>query len=379
MAQRRTLARNSAVTENNTAGGALSFTYNSLKNRVVFGRGSSVTQIHAELDRLGVSRAILVTGSGERELALRVAASAGSKVVTLFDKVRPHVPTATAEQARRVAADNTVDGIVCVGGGSTTGTAKAIALTTHLPILAVPTTYAGSEVTPVWGMTADGMKTTGRALEVLPKVVVYDPDLVEFLPTSLAVASALNAMAHCLESLWVPTRSPISDLIALEGSRVLTSGLLKLVSEQPEAAAELLLHGAYLAGTAFAATGSGLHHTICHALGGLFDLPHADTHAVVLPHVLRFNIGNLSDIADAMLPGLPGKDAVDRLTHLYAAVGAPASLRQLGLNAIDVDRATIDISAKLPIGNIHPVSPDTVAQILSDAYEGVGHHAAQRY
>ena len=204
------------------------------------------------------------------------------------------------------------DAVLAIGGGSTTGVAKAVALTTRLPVVAVPTTYSGSEVTPTWGLTEDGRKTTGVDVAVLPRTVVYDPELTVSLPAGLAVASGLNAMAHCVEAMWAPRRNPVSTVVAEEGVRSLATGLSAVGTDTVGTdggglpAATDLLRGAYLGGTAFAGAGSGLHHKLCHVLGGAFDLPHAPTHAVVLPHVLAFNAPGAPDAETRVAP-CPGR------------------------------------------------------------------------
>ena len=217
-------------------------------------------------------------------MARELAGTLGGRLAGVFTGVRPHVPAAVAQAARQEAAAAGADALLSIGGGSATGTAKAVALATGLPVIAVPTTYAGSEVTPVWGITEGARKTTGTDLRVLPRLVIYDPELTLGLPPGLSAASGLNAMAHCVEAFWAPRRNPVSSLAAGEGIRAL-AGALPLVGTAPAdlGVRSSLLYGAYLAGSAFAVAGSGLHHKICHVLGGRYDLPHAQMHAIVLP------------------------------------------------------------------------------------------------
>lgn len=346
----------------------MDFVYESLPSRVVFGAGSSRTRLADEVAALGLSRVMLIAAEAETALAEQLSASFADRIVVRFTNVRPHVPDTIAAEAREVAAANDVDGLVSIGGGSTTGTAKIVALTTGLPILAVPTTYAGSEMTPVWGMTTAARKETGIDRRVLPRTVVYDPELVATLPTGLAVASGLNAMAHCVEAYWTPKSNPLIATIATEGVRALGEGLRGVTSENAEHARERLLYGAFLAGSSFAAAGSGLHHKICHALGGAFDLPHAETHAVVLPHVLAFNEPAVPDAAAAMANALAGESASAGLAALYAEIGAPKTLAQLGLTREQLAEAINIVAAKLPIENPRPVDRDAVAQILTAAF-----------
>jgi alcohol dehydrogenase class IV len=345
------------------------FTYDALPGRVVFGRGVASTRLLAEVDAFGAQRILLIAGESETALARELCASFADRVTATFSGIRPHVPVEVAESAREAAAD--ADLVLCVGGGSTTGTAKAVALTTGLPIVAVPTTYAGSEVTPVWGLTQGSRKTTGTDPKVLPRTVVYDPDLTLTLPTALSVASGLNAMAHCVEAFWAPRRNPVSSAVAEDGIRHLAAGL-PAVAADPEdggARADLLL-GAYLAGSAFAVAGSGLHHKICHVLGGAFDLPHAETHAIVLPYVLAFNAPNASRAASRIAAALGRDDAVQGLHEFGQELGVPAGLRELGLGEADVDAVLEDILALAPADNPTPVTADGVRTLLHAAWSG---------
>jgi maleylacetate reductase len=254
--------------------------------------------------------------------------------------------------------------LVSVGGGSATGLAKAVALTAGLPIVAVPTTYAGSEATNVWGITADGVKTTGADPRVLPRAIVYDASLMATLPSELAVASGLNALAHGVDSMWGPRTDPIDQALALEGIRALRLAL-------PAGDVEQTLYGAYLAAVAFASAGSGLHHKICHVLGGMLNLPHAQTHAVVLPYVLAFNAPFVSaDISLRMAFAFDAPSALDGLQGLRSRVGAPRALRDYGLQYSDIPGAAALIAAVVPERNPRPVDASDLEKLLKLAWEG---------
>ncbi|MFC7791029.1 maleylacetate reductase [Streptomyces cinereoruber] len=345
------------------------FTYDALPGRVVFGPGVAVTKLPAEIDASGAERILLIAGASELTLARELCAPFAERITATFSAVRPHVPIEVADSAREAAADT--DLILCVGGGSTTGTAKAVALTTGLPIIAVPTTYAGSEVTPVWGLTEGSRKTTGTSPVVLPRTVVYDPDLTLTLPASLSVASGLNAMAHCVEAFWAPRRNPVSSAVAADGIRHLAAGLPAIVADpgDEQARADLLL-GAYLAGSAFAVAGSGLHHKICHVLGGAFDLPHAETHAIVLPYVLALNAPNAPEAASRIASALGEEDPVQGLHELGSKLGVPAGLRALGLSEADTQTVIDDILALAPGDNPIPVTRDGLQNLLRAAWAG---------
>jgi maleylacetate reductase len=264
------------------------FVYNGLPSRVIFGAGS-IAQLPAELDRLGAKRALLLSTPEQKESLQEVSKALGARCAGTYDKAAMHVPVEIAEDARRVARELGADCCVTVGGGSTTGLGKAIALTSTLPILAVPTTYAGSEMTPIYGLTEGGLKKTGRDARVLPKTVIYDPNLTLSLPAAMSAASGMNAIAHCVEALYAHDGNPIISLMAEEGIRALAASLPKVVSDGKNLEARTdALYGAWLAGVALGSAGMALHHKLCHVLGG-FGLPHAETHSIVLPHAMQYN------------------------------------------------------------------------------------------
>jgi maleylacetate reductase len=349
------------------------FAYESLPGRVVFGAGAARTRLAEEVERLGAERLLLIASAAEAELAAALAAPLGERVVARFDGVRPHVPVEVAAAATAAAREAGADALLSVGGGSTTGTAKAIALATGLPILAVPTTYAGSEMTPVWGSTEAGRKTTGRDLRVLPKVVVYDPELTFSLPAAITAASGMNAIAHCAEAPYAPGRNPVTTQLALEGIRATAAALPRVVAAADDREGRAgALYGAYLAGSAFAVAGSGLHHNICHALGGAFDLPHAETHSVVLPHVVAFQQPAAAAAMDAVAAALgagPG-GAATALYDLAAGLGLPLALREIGMPEGGAETVVEQIVAATPADNPRPVDAAAVRGILAAAYEG---------
>jgi alcohol dehydrogenase class IV len=311
------------------------FEYTSLPARVVFGPGSAREKLAPAVDSLKAQRVLVIAAPGEEELARELVAPFAERVGEFFTDVRPHVPVFIADRARAAARRSRGDMILSVGGGSTTGTAKAVALTTGLRIVAIPTTYAGSEATPVWGLTGEGRKQTGTDPRVLPRIVIYDPELTVTLPGKLSAASGLNALAHCVEALWTPRSNPITSLLAEEGMRALSSGLPGVLDNPNEIEARsLVLYGAWLAGSAFAVAGSGLHHKLVHVLGGAYDLPHAELHAVLLPYVttlLAPAIPGLDARVSAVLGAGDGVPAAAALVNLARRLGAPTSLREIGL------------------------------------------------
>ncbi|MEU8664616.1 maleylacetate reductase [Actinoplanes philippinensis] len=330
---------------------SLRFTHETLPQRVVF--GPAAEHLAAEVARLG-----------ERPLVIGRAAADLLPGVPRHREVVMHVPVAVAERARAVTADTGADVLVSIGGGSATGLAKAVALTTGLPVVAVPTTYAGSEATDVWGLTDDGRKTTGADRRVLPRTVVYDASLTLSLPAGLSVASGLNAVAHCVDSLWAPRADPINQALALAGIRALTAGLTRIAARSDDLPGrEQTLYGAHLAAVAFASAGSGLHHKICHVLGGMFDLPHAQTHAVVLPYVMALN-------ARAVRPLLADAFGPDGLQGLRERVGAPRALRDYGFRDSDIPAAVAAILPIVPSGNPVAVTGGDLTDLLRRAWAG---------
>jgi maleylacetate reductase len=306
------------------------FTYSALPGRVVFGAGAARTRLANELADLGAERVLLI--AAEPELALARELTGGR--FAEFSEVRQHVPAEIARRATAAARD--ADALLSIGGGSTTGTAKAVALETGLPIVAVPTTYAGSEMTPVWGMTEGRRKTTGTDPRVLPKVVVYDPELTTTLPASVTGPSALNAIAHCVEAFYGPRANPITSLMAEEGIRALATGVPTAIDAPDDLDGRSeTLYGAYLAGAAFAAAGSGIHHKICHILGGAFDLPHADLHGVMLPQVAAYQTPRLPQEMARVAGALDAAEPGPALFDLAAGIGAPTALRDIGLQDLD--------------------------------------------
>ena len=350
-----------------------SFIYDALPGRVVFAAGASRDLLAAEVDRLGAQRLLLIATVQERPLAEELSAVLGDRVVGVFDEVRPHVPNPVAERARDAASALEADALLSIGGGSTTGTAKIIALTTGLPIVAVPTTYAGSEMTPVWGMTTAARKETGNDRRVLPKVVVYDPELTYTLPAFITGPSAINAMAHCVEAFYAPGANPITSLAAEEGIRALARGVPVAVErpEDPGGRADTL-YGAYLAGAAFAVAGSAIHHKICHVLGGAYDLPHADLHTVVLPYATAFNAERLPDVSArvASALGAESDDAAAAIQALALRIGAPTALRDIGMREEDLDEATRLVLEKVPADNPRPADEQNIRELLEDAFAG---------
>ncbi len=281
-----------------------------------------------------------------------------------------HVPIDTALAARQRANELGADVYVAVGGGSTIGLGKAIALETSHPILAVPTTFAGSEMTPIYGLTEPGLKRTARDHRVLPKTVIYDPTLTLTLPARIAGPSGMNAIAHCVEALYAPDGNPIISLMAVEGIRALARSLPVVVCEATNIDARAdALYGAWLAGISLGATSMGLHHKLCHTLGGTFNLAHADVHTVVLPHAAAYNRAAAPDAMRTIAEALGAKDAALGLYDLASRIGAPQSLKDIGMPIDGLDTAA-DLAMQNPYYNPRPLERIAIRQLLESAFYG---------
>ena len=346
------------------------FTWNPSASRVVFGAGS-LERLAGELDRLGARAALMLSTPGRAVQAEAISERLGAQAVGVYAGAVMHVPIETARDARRIAAERHADSCVAIGGGSTIGLAKAVALETGLPIVAVPTTYAGSEMTAIYGLTDAGVKTTGRDPKVLPKTVIYDPTLTVDLPPPVAGPSGLNALAHCVEALYAPDASPFTSLMAAEAVRVLSHSLPIVVSTpgdlEGRAAAQ---YGACLAGLSLNATSMGLHHKLCHTLGGSFGLPHADVHAVILPHATAFNRDAAPEAMRLAADALGARDAPRALFDLASRLGAPLALKDIGMPADGLERAA-RLATERPYANPRPVDYAGVLELLHRAFDGV--------
>ncbi|MHA6800150.1 maleylacetate reductase [Bounagaea algeriensis] len=345
------------------------FEHVTLGQRVRFGSDRAADNLAAEVARLGTERVMVIAAPSAA--ALVEAVTAHIDVVVHHDDVAPHVPLDKAEKARAVAAEHGIDLLVSFGGGSTTGLAKAVAMSTGLPIVAVPTTYAGSEATNVWGLTETSRKTTGVDDAVLPTTVIYDAQLTLSLPVDLSIASGLNGMAHCIDAMWSPRADPINRALAAEGIRALAGGLPAIKHDPRDLPGrERALYGAYLSAVAFTSAGSGLHHKICHVLGGAYDLPHAQTHAIVLPHVLAFNAPSAPE-AEARIAAAFGADsAVAGLQTLRCALDAPRALREHGMVEENVAQAADLALPAVPESNPRPVTRADLENLLRAARAG---------
>lgn len=344
------------------------FIFPGLTTRVVFGSGT-LSQVAVEVQRLGRARALILSTAHQKDQALALAAQLGPLAVSTFTDAAMHTPTDVTDLAIATFQNANADCVVSLGGGSTTGLGKAIATRTGADQVVIPTTYAGSEMTDILGETAGGEKVTRRDPSIRPEVVIYDVDLTLSLPVSLTMTSALNAIAHAMEAFYAPDRNPVIDAMCRDAMRVFKIALpvLKTDPHNPEARSEAL-YAAWCCSTALGQVSMALHHKLAHVLGGSFGLPHAETHAVLLPHTTAFNASAVPELLSPIAQVF-GAPAGAGLWDFAASIGAPQRLADLGLTEPDLDRAA-EIALKNAYWNPRPFSREDIRNLLQAAYEG---------
>jgi maleylacetate reductase len=345
------------------------FLYTANSARVIFGSGTLAT-LPEEVDRLGLSRVMIVATPDQEAWARELAKLLGARAAGVFAGARMHTPVEATDIAMQTVSELRVDGLVAVGGGSTTGLAKAIALRTDLPQIVAPSTYAGSEMTPVLGETRDGKKTTITSSKVLPEVVIYDVELTLSLPVALSVTSGMNAVAHAVEALYARDANPIVSMMAEEAIGAMAKALpmIALSPQDVEARAEAL-YAAWLGGVCLGAVGVALHHKLCHTLGGTFGLPHAETHTAVLPHALAYNAMAAPEAMARINKAMGSQCAQRALFELANGLGAKMALRDLGMPEDGIDRA-VDLALTDPYWNPRALEREPLSALLRDAWDG---------
>lgn len=349
------------------------FIYELQPSRTVFGEGA-IKEIKKEVQLLGIKNALVISTPGKSGVATanKVATLLEELCQSIYPKAVQHVPIDIVNKTVNYVKKNRIDGLIAVGGGSPIGLAKAIALETKLPILALPTTYAGSEMTPVWGITENGVKKTGNNVIVKPKTIIYDPELTTSIPAKLTVTSGVNSITHCVEGLYSESANPITSLLAEDGIKSLVQSLPKIVENPNNLSARSdALYGAWLGGTVLGAVGMALHHKLCHTLGGTFKLPHAETHTVVLPHVIAYNAEYMPEAIQALSRAFNAnsKDVAGTLFNLIQSLGGPVSLESIGFKKEDIEKAA-DLATKNPYYNPRPINKDAIKDLLENAFYG---------
>lgn len=348
------------------------FIFKGLPSRVLFGSGT-IQNLEQEVNALKAHRAMVLATPNREELAQYVAAKLGDRCVSVYPHAIMHVPVESVTQAIEESRRRSVDCLVAAGGGSTIGLAKAIALESGLPIVAIPTTYAGSEMTPIYGITEGGKKRTGQDLRVLPRTVIYDVDLTLELPLPITVSSAMNAIAHAAEGLYAQASNPVIDIMAEQGIAAIARAIPKLCKtpDDPSARSDVL-YGAWLCGTVLGNVGMALHHKLCHVLGGSFNLPHAEVHSIMLPHVLAFNSSTTVAAMERIAHALNVNDVPSGIFDLATRHGTPAGLKDIGMSEAELDHVA-DLAVAQPYWNPRPVGIEQrneIRLLLQSAFEG---------
>jgi maleylacetate reductase len=345
------------------------FVYTAQPSRVVFGRGS-LRRLVDEVNALGAKKVLVLCTPEQRQQAQVAEELLGSLCVGIYDGAQMHVPIEGARKARAFAASQGADCMVAIGGGSTIGLGKAIALESTIPIIAVPTTYAGSEMTPIYGITENNLKKTGRDLRVLPKTVLYDPELSSTLPVRMSIVSGMNAIAHAAEGLYAKDGNPVMSLMAEEGIRALARGMRGVhANAANEEARNDCLYGAWLCGSVLGHVGMAIHHKLCHTLGGTFSLPHAETHTVVLPHALAYNSKAVPQAMQRVARAIGSDSAATGLFDLATELGAPTALKNIGMKKEDIEIA-VQVALSNPYWNPEPIVEASIRTLLQNAWEG---------
>ncbi|MEM9750213.1 MAG: maleylacetate reductase [Pseudomonadota bacterium] len=345
------------------------FTYTGLPARVIFGSGT-IDQLASEADALGLSRVLVLTTPPQADMGAMAADRLGPKAVGVFTEAAMHTPVEVTDRALAQFNGLDADGVVAIGGGSTIGLGKAIALRTDAPQIVLPTTYAGSEMTSIIGQTEKGLKTTQKTLKVLPETVIYDVDFTLSLPPLMSVTSGMNAVAHAVEALYAENANPVLSMMAEDGVRALVNAL-PVIAETPDdrTARENALYGAWLCAICLGSAGVALHHKLCHVLGGSFDLPHAETHAIVLPHALAYNAPSIAPAMERLRRAVGHDDPAGAFFDVVKTSGAATALEDLGMPKDGVEKA-VEITFQNPYYNPRPLERTGISELIYAAWAG---------
>ena len=346
-----------------------SFVFEMQPVRVVFGP-HALDQLPHEIEQLGAKRALVLSTPTRQTLALEIASRLDKGCAGVFAGAAMHVPVEVAQAAREQARRLDADCVVAAGGGSTIGLGKAIALHSSLPILAIPTTYSGSEMTPIYGLTEAGLKKTGRDRRVLPRTVIYDPILTLDLPPMVSLTSGFNAIAHAVEALYAEHSNPITAMMAEEGIRAMTRGMPRVANNPYDPVGRSdCLYAAWLCGLVLGTAGVALHHKLCHVLGGSWNLPHAETHTIILPHAVAYNYAAAPEAMKRVERAMGTTNAAIGIFDLITRLNAPVTLKEIGMKHDDLDHAA-ELVMQAPYYNPRTSTRESVLQLLNDAFYG---------
>lgn len=345
------------------------FEYNGLPAHVIFGY-ETLDRVRAEVEKLEIKRAIVLTTPGSKEKGNQISELLGSISAGVYPFAKMHTPVNVTEDALTFFHAQKANGIVAIGGGSTIGLGKAIALRTDCPQLVIPTTYAGSEMSPYLGQTENGLKTTITSRKVLPETVIYDVALTHTLPARFTAASGINAIAHAAEALYAKNTNPIVKLIAAEGISVLREALPKVVQNLDDRQGRFnALYGTWLCSIVLGQVSMALHHKICHAIGGSFNLPHADIHANVLPHAIAYNSKAAALAVETIATSIGDQNAALGLYNLNKEIGVYASLKDLGMPESGIE-IILDQIMTTPYWNPRKMNRGALNKLLQRVWTG---------
>ena len=348
---------------------AIEFEFHALPWNIVFG-DNAVQRLPLFVNQLGFKKVLVLSTQEQAEQAQHLADLLGTSCVGIFSEAKMHVPIETYDKALEKVKQTGADCCVTIGGGSTTGLGKILSLKADIPFIAIPTTYAGSEMTNIWGITKEGKKYTGRDKRVIPVLTVYDPELTLDLPPEIAGPSGINAMAQAVVNIMTEKPNPIIAALAEDAIRALATSLPVIIKEpHNRQARSQALYGACLAGGALGTGVTGLHHRLCHILGGSYNTPHADTHTILLPHTIAFNSKAVPEGAKRVAAALNTHDAAWGIFDLLKVIGAKTALREIGLKETDLDDVAA-LATQTPCSNPEPVTLEGVRELLQNAFEG---------
>jgi maleylacetate reductase len=346
-----------------------SFVFPGLTTRVVFGAGT-MARAQEEVRRLGHDKALVLSTPYQEADAEKLADNLGGLAAGIFAGAVMHTPVEVTDKAVEAFRASGASAVVSLGGGSTTGLGKAIAIRTGADQVVIPTTYAGSEMTDILGETAAGEKTTRRSPDIRPETVIYDVDLTLSLPVGLTVTSAMNAIAHAMEAFYAPDRNPVVVLMCKDAMAAFRDGLPRLIENpQDRPARAQALYAAWCCSTALGSVSMALHHKLAHVFGGSFDTPHAETHAILLPYTTAFNEQAIPDLLRPIVEAFRSDSAGGGLWDFARSVGSPLSLKAIGLREADLDRATA-IAVKNAYANPRAIDRESIRELLQAAWDG---------
>lgn len=347
----------------------MEFAYSTLPWNILFGAGY-LSRLPQELNNLGFSKALILTTHSGSKVGQETVRLLGQNAAGLFDQARMHVPIETVDRAIELARELNADCTITIGGGSTTGLGKALCLKIGLPYIAIPTTYAGSEMTNIWGITENGRKVTGRDNAVVPRLTIYDPELTLDLPIEISTTSGMNALAQAVVNIATKDANPMVSTMACAAVKALAKGLPAVAAAPGDLSARSeVLYGASLAGGSLGTGSTGLHHRLCHTFGGTFNTPHAQTHSILLPYTIAFNSAE-TVVGTALLAEVLGvEDPARAIFELGRTIGTPTALRELGIVEADLDTAA-SIATESPIHNSERATFTRVRDLLQHAWLG---------